>query len=50
MSPPQKKLLDQLRHQVNLKDYSLRTAVAYVYWTRQFILQKSSIYNPQSKI
>jgi hypothetical protein len=37
MSPPPKKLLDQLRDQVNLKHYSTRTADSYVYWARQFI-------------
>ena len=38
MSPPPKKLLDQLRDQANLKHYSARTADSYVYWARQFIL------------
>ncbi len=38
LSPPSKKLLDQLRDQVSLKHYSTRTADSYVYWARQFIL------------
>jgi len=37
MSPPPKKLLDQLRDQASLKHYSTRTADSYVYWARQFI-------------
>ena len=38
MSPPQKKLLDQLRDQIHLKHYSNRTADSYIQWARQFIL------------
>ena len=32
------RLLDQLRHQVRLRHYSLRTEQAYVGWVRRFIL------------
>src|SRR3990172_4661155 len=37
MSPPQKKLLDQLRDQIHLKHYSNRTADSYIQWARKFI-------------
>lgn len=35
--PPNPRLLDQLRHQVRLLHYSLRTEDAYVHWVRAFI-------------
>jgi site-specific recombinase XerD len=38
MSPSPKKLLDQLRDQIQLKRYSSRTAEAYSNWVRKFIL------------
>ena len=34
--PP--RLLDQLRHQIRLRHYSIRTEQTYVEWTRRFIL------------
>ena len=36
--PPSKKLLDQVRDQLRLKHYSLRTEDAYVSWIKRFIL------------
>lgn len=38
MSPPSKKLLDQLHDQIQVKHYSSRTEEAYAYWVREFIL------------
>jgi integron integrase len=35
--PPSPRLLDQLRHQVRYRHYSLRTEEAYVHWVRAFI-------------
>lgn len=35
--PPPPRLLDQLRHQVRYRHYSLRTEEAYVHWVRSFI-------------
>ena len=33
-----KKLLDQVRHMIRVKHFSIRTEQAYVHWIRQFIL------------
>jgi integron integrase len=38
MPPPPRKLLDQLRDQLQLRHYAARTAQAYTHWVRQFIL------------
>ena len=39
VSPPQKKkLLDQLRDQIRLKQYSPRTEKTYIHWVREYIL------------
>ena len=38
LSPPPPRLLDQLREQIRLRHYSLRTEKAYVQWVRRFIL------------
>jgi len=38
MSPPSKKLLDQLHDQIQVKHYSSRTEGAYTHWVREFIL------------
>ncbi len=38
MSPPFKKLLEQLRDQIQVKHYSSRTEETYAYWVREFIL------------
>ena len=32
------KLLDQVRHIIRLKHYSIRTEQAYIHWIKQFIL------------
>ena len=32
------KLLEQLRHMIRVKHFSIRTEQAYIYWVRQFIL------------
>ncbi len=37
-TPKPPRLLDQLRHQIRVKHYSLRTERAYVDWARRFIL------------
>lgn len=37
-TPPQKKLLDQVRDALRLKHYSIRTEEAYVDWIKRFIL------------
>ena len=37
-TPKPKKLLDQLRDQIRLKQYSPRTEKTYVHWVREFIL------------
>jgi len=37
-NPASKKLLDQLRDQLRVKHYSLRTEQAYIAWVRRFIL------------
>jgi integron integrase len=37
-SPQRKKLLDQLRDQIRLKQYSPRTEKTYVHWVREYIL------------
>ena len=42
MSPSSKKLLDQLRDQIQTKYYSTRTEEAYTYWVREFILYHKS--------
>jgi len=38
MSPPSKKLREQLRDQIQVKGYSSHTEGAYAYWGREFIL------------
>jgi integron integrase len=38
MEPPSKKPLDQLRHALRLKHYSIRTEDSYLDWTRRYIL------------
>ena len=37
MSQPPNKLLDQLRDQIQLKQFSPRTEKSYVQWVREFI-------------
>lgn len=37
-SSPKPKLLDQLRHAIRLRHYSIRTEEAYVNWVRRFIV------------
>ncbi len=36
--PPRPSLLDDLRRAIRLRHYSPRTEVAYVTWTRRFIV------------
>jgi len=38
MTPPSKKLLDQVRDAIRVRHYSYRTEEAYVQWIRRFIL------------
>jgi hypothetical protein len=38
MAQPPNNLLDQVRHALRLKHYSLRTETSYVAWTRRYIL------------
>jgi hypothetical protein len=38
MTPPPPKLLDQLRHALRARHYSIRTEDAYVDWAKRFIL------------
>jgi hypothetical protein len=38
MSPPPKKILDQLLNQIQVKSYSSCTEESYVRWVREFIL------------
>jgi integron integrase len=38
LPPAQPRLLDQLRHAIRVRHYSIRTEVAYVDWVRRFIL------------
>ncbi len=38
VSPPSKRLLDQLYNQIRIKHYPSRTEEAYAYWVREFIL------------
>ena len=38
MNKPPKRLLDQVREQIRLKHYSIRTEQAYVSWIKRFIL------------
>ena len=38
MTPPPKKLLDQVRDAIRVRHYSYRTEEAYVQWVRRFIL------------
>jgi integrase len=37
-TPPTPKLLDQVRDQIRVKHYSIRTETQYVQWLRRFIL------------
>jgi len=37
MNKPPKRLLDQVREQIRLKHYSIRTERAYVDWIKRFI-------------
>ncbi len=38
MNKPPKRLLDQVRDQIRLRHYSIRTEQAYVSWIKRFIL------------
>ena len=38
MNKPPKRLLDQIREQIRLRHYSIRTEQAYVSWIRRYIL------------
>ncbi len=38
MSPPEPRLLDQVRNRIRLKHYSIRTEESYVGWVRRFVL------------
>jgi len=36
-SPPQPRLLDQMRHHIRLRHYSRRTEVSYLQWVRRYV-------------
>ena len=38
MLPPKKRLLDQVRDRLRLKNYAYRTEKSYLYWIKQYIL------------
>ena len=38
MLPPKKRLLDQVRDILRLKNYAYRTEKSYLYWIKQYIL------------
>ncbi len=38
MSKPHKRLLDQVRDQIRLRHYSIRTEQAYISWIKRYIL------------
>ena len=38
MLPPKKRLLDQVRDRLRLKNYAYRTEQSYLYWIKQYIL------------
>ena len=38
MLPPKKRLLDQVRDRLRLKNYACRTEKSYLYWIKQYIL------------
>ncbi len=47
-APPQaKKLLDQYRETLRVKQYSRRTEEVYINWVRQFILYHNPVANPR---
>jgi len=37
-SPPEPRLLDQVRAQIRLRHYSIRTESQYVQWVKRFVL------------
>jgi hypothetical protein len=41
MLPPKKRLLDQVRDRLRLKNYAYRTEKSYLYWIKQYILFRS---------
>jgi len=38
MLPPKKRLLDQVRDRLRLKNFAYRTEKSYLYWIKQYIL------------
>lgn len=38
MLPPKKRLLDQVRDRLRLKNYPFRTKKSYLYWIKPYIL------------
>jgi Phage integrase, N-terminal SAM-like domain len=38
MLPPKKRLLDQIRDRLRLKNFAYRTEKSYLYWIKQYIL------------
>ena len=38
MLPPKKRLLDQVRNRLRLKNYAYWTEKSYLYWIKQYIL------------
>ena len=38
MLPPKKRLLDQVRDRLRLKNYAYRTEKSYLYWIKHYIL------------
>jgi len=44
MLPPKKRLLDQVRGRLRLKNYAYRTEKSYLYWIKQYILFHISMF------
>jgi len=44
MDQKPKKLLEQVREKIRLKNYSIKTGQAYVYWIKKFILFHDRLY------
>jgi len=50
MNKPPKRLLDQVREQIRLKHYSIRTEQAYVDWIKRFIPESCIKIDEESSI
>lgn len=50
MNKPSKRLLDQVREQIRLKHYSIRTEQAYVDWIKRFMPESCIKIDEESSI